>query len=438
MDQSEAKTRGIEIKHALNGGEQRINGHYVDGYHEESRTVFEFYGCYWHGCPTHFPDRNRVQHHQCLTMHQLYILTIGKSEELRRAGYQVVEFWECDYDKRYKEDPDFRSLVDSEFTNLDPLRPRDALFGGRTNSTKLYQEIDESSSEEIKYIDVCSLYPYVCKYGLFPLGHPTIYSQDNIDKDNIRQYCGLIKCKVLPPTNLYHPVLPQKCSKKLMFPLCRSCADKTDPHMRCTHLKEEDRSFTGTWVTIELFEALDRGYKLLDVYEVWHFSETAQYEKASGEGGIFAGYIDTFLRIKQESSGYPDWCMTEQDKIKFKQDYFEAEGIRLENVEKNKGMRAIAKIMLNSLWGKLAQRENMTKTEYISEPSKFFDLVTNPNKIVKNVDICRENLLLVNWDDTESTVEPHACSNVIVAAFVTVQARLKLYGILEKLYERVL
>ena len=110
----------------------------------------------------------------------------------------------------------------------------------------------------------------------------------------------------------------------------------------------------------------------------------------------------------------------------------------MENVEKNKGMRAIAKIMLNSLWGKLAQRENMTKTEYISEPSKFFDLVTNPNKIVKNVDICRENLLLVNWDDTESSVEPHACSNVIVAAFVTAQARLKLYGILEKLNERVL
>ena len=110
--QSEAKERGIEIKHALNGGEQRINGHYVDGYHEESRTVFEFYGCYWHGCPIHFPDRNRVHYHQCMTMHQLYILTIGKKEELRKAGNQVVELWECDYDKRYKEDPDFRSLVD--------------------------------------------------------------------------------------------------------------------------------------------------------------------------------------------------------------------------------------------------------------------------------------------------------------------------------------
>ena len=54
------------------------------------------------------------------------------------------------------------------------------------------------------------------------------------------------------------------------------------------------------------------------------------------------------------------------------------------------------------------------------------------------MDICRENLLLVNWDNTETSVEPHACSNVIVAAFVTTQARLKLYGNLEKLNERVL
>ena len=58
----------------------------------------------------------------------------------------MVELWECDYDKRYKDDPDFRTFVGSEFTNMDPLRPRDALFGGRTNSTKLYQKIDETSN----------------------------------------------------------------------------------------------------------------------------------------------------------------------------------------------------------------------------------------------------------------------------------------------------
>ena len=45
---------------------------------------------------------------------------------------------------------------------------------------------------------------------------------------------------------------------------------------------------------------------------------------------------------------------------------------------------------------------------------------------------------MVNWEDTESNVEAHACSNVFVAAFVTAQARLKLYENLEKLNERVL
>ena len=119
-------------------------------------------------------------------------------------------------------------------------------------------------------------------------------------------------------------------------------------------------------------------------------------------------------------------------------DYHQIEGILLEHVEKNKEMRAIAKIMLNSLWGKLAQRENLTGTEYISEPSKFFYLVTNPTKLVKNVDVYGELFLLVNWKDMDSVIEAHACSNVVVAAFVTAQARLKLYGVLEKLNERIL
>ena len=95
--------------------------------------------------------------------------------------------------------------------------------------------------------------------------------------------------------------------------------------------------------------------------------------------------------------------------------------------------------MLNSLLGKLTQRENLTRRrEYISEPSKFFDLVTNPTKLVKNVDVYGEQFLLVNWEDMDSTIEAYACSNVVVAAFVIAQAKLKLYGVLEKLNERVL
>ena len=57
---------------------------------------------------------------------------------------------------------------------------------------------------------------------------------------------------------------------------------------------------------------------------------------------------------------------------------------------------------------------------------------------MKNVSIYGERFVHVNWEDTDSLVEPHTCSNVIVGSFVTAQARLKLYEILEKLRSRVL
>jgi hypothetical protein len=44
------------IRHALNGGEVTLGHYTVDGYDEESRTVYEFYGCYWHGCPDCYPQ----------------------------------------------------------------------------------------------------------------------------------------------------------------------------------------------------------------------------------------------------------------------------------------------------------------------------------------------------------------------------------------------
>ena len=44
-------------------------------------------------------------------------------------------------------------MVGAGLTNLFLLRPRHALFGGRTNSTRLYHKINPSFQEKIKYID---------------------------------------------------------------------------------------------------------------------------------------------------------------------------------------------------------------------------------------------------------------------------------------------
>src|SRR5271170_3210731 len=51
----------IDIKHACHGGEQTIKlstGKIikVDGYHKDSNTVYQFHGCYYHGCPKCYDD----------------------------------------------------------------------------------------------------------------------------------------------------------------------------------------------------------------------------------------------------------------------------------------------------------------------------------------------------------------------------------------------
>jgi hypothetical protein len=44
-----AEKENIHIEHVRNGGEKRLGRYSMDGYHEESNTVYEFQGCLWHG-----------------------------------------------------------------------------------------------------------------------------------------------------------------------------------------------------------------------------------------------------------------------------------------------------------------------------------------------------------------------------------------------------
>ena len=44
-----AEKEGIAIEHGRNGGEKRVGRYSLDGYCEETRTAYEFQGCFWHG-----------------------------------------------------------------------------------------------------------------------------------------------------------------------------------------------------------------------------------------------------------------------------------------------------------------------------------------------------------------------------------------------------
>ena len=109
--------------------------------------------------------------------------------------------------------------------------------------------------------------------------------------------------------------------------------------------------------------AIEKGYKIIKIYEVYHFPETTQYDRESGSGGLFADYINTFLKIKQESSDWPKECDTETKKRDYIKQYELKERISLdpENIKPNQALRTIAKSLLTNLWGTLASNLKQIK-----------------------------------------------------------------------------
>ena len=166
-----AEKEEIRIQHARNGGEKRVGIYSLDGYCEETHTAYEYQGCYWHGkdffcevwrcyilymlclcfflgCPECYKKRNTQNPGaDNKPMEQLYQDTQTKVKYLKDRGFEVVEKWGCAFMKELKQDEELKQFV-KDHGFVDPLQPRDAFFGGRTNAAKLLHECQ--GNEKIK------------------------------------------------------------------------------------------------------------------------------------------------------------------------------------------------------------------------------------------------------------------------------------------------
>ena len=66
----------------------------------------------------------------------------------------------------------------------------------------------------------------------------------------------------------------------------------------------------------EVRMAVEMGYKILKIFEVYEYDVT-QYDRQTGQGGLFVQYIDTFLKLKTEASGYHSWVRTPEDEDRY-------------------------------------------------------------------------------------------------------------------------
>ncbi|XP_070158004.1 uncharacterized protein [Polyergus mexicanus] len=274
-------------------------------------------------------------------------------------------------------------LENHPMVETSPLDPRDAFFGSRTGNIVTRYEV--TGTEKIRYVDVCSL--------------------------------------VLPPRDLFHPVLPYRVQGKLLFALCRSCCE-TFSQVPCTHDDAREREFEGTWVTCELRKANGKGYLVTAVSEIWQY-KVSQFDHTTRQGGLFTEYINTFLQLKQEASGWPCECGENDDdaKERYLREYEKTEDIVLDkrNVTRNPGLRSVAKLCLNSFWGKFGQRSNLPNTEVVRTPQRFATLMMSAEHEITGILPVNDEVIYLSWRLRQDAVIPSPITNVVIVAYTTAQ-----------------
>jgi hypothetical protein len=410
-----------KMQHAMNTGEVAIGKYFVDGFDEDSQSIFEYYGCFHHGCDKCFSgDIQNPRTKQRLAVARA--CTRKREEILRSRGFKVVTTWACEWKKLKCEDPEVLSKVKALDIPV-PLHPRDAFFGGRTEAFVLH-----SAGKPLLYQDVTSLYPWVNSRMMYPVGHPEIITRDFKE---LEEYFGLVKCTVLPPKSLHVPVLPMHVGpeKKLLFPLCRTCAE-TFQVGHCTHSQNE-RAICGTWFSEEVKLAVEMGYTVLKMHTVWHFEEKTD--------DLFASYVKTFYKMKLCSSGLK--FESEEDVQQFIKKIWEKEGIRIfgpSEFRDNPGLRQIAKLMLNNLWGRFGMQENLSKNCFLSDFQKLSDMIDDPKLEIQGVRVVNEKVVQVisKAADVEFLETPKD-TNIFIAVTTTAWARIRLYNELRKVGRRI-
>ena len=218
--------------------------------------------------------------------------------------------------------------------------------------------------EDLNYYDVNSLYPSVMRND-FPLPQ-SIKKVSTPMISFIKDFEGVCECDVICPSDIKVPLLPVKTSQgKLVFPV---------------------GNFRGTYNHCELRKALELGYKLVPLKQVIY---TQTFNP-------FNSYVNTFYNKRLE---------------------YKAQGSNME---------LIYKLLLNSLYGKFAQKEKQKMTienlDFVSDKRKKELLFGDESVLVKN------NHLI----DIKKSRFDGLFSIPILSSYTTSYARLLMYDFINR------
>ena len=130
---------------------------------------------------------------------------------------------------------------------------------------------------------------------------------------------------------------------------------------------------------------------------------------------------------------------TEDEKLAFLQSFLDDEGVQLaaDAVKRNLGLRQIAKLLLNSSWGKLGQRSDRSEVVYTTNPEdfhKYFDSGEYDVLDMVHINPHLDRLVVRRLKCLDAKTPP--TNNLTLAIYVTSHARIRLFHFIEQAVQR--
>lgn len=423
----------------------KVGDHVVDGIYMDT-TAYMFLPCYDHGCDLCYPGAGRNMRknkffHQCLRECR------QRLREIQSLGKRVRFMWEHDWNV-CKKTAAFIEWNRSNRHRIElrtSLDPREAYKGGISELYKLRVE------GNIQMVDFVSQYPTallgksIDPYSQqavswkLPTGTPIIINKPGNYVVN-REILGIAKVCVLPPTNLYAPFLGYKVESKtlmsyeVLYGLCRTCMSERNLQL-CTHTHNDDRAIVGTWTLSELYYAMDLGYVILNWFEVWEYP--------GADDSIFKAFILPFMKTKIlcKRKGLVDNDNQFTEAGAQVRNYLESvsnETISADDFKDSPAERTIAKLMMNSFYGKWGQRSvwSETRTFTNEDYSKCLNVLQDPNINVQYAEVMSNGnlqVVVLEFEKHVAVSRGDASKNDHIAAYVTAYGRMMLNQLLQQL-----
>jgi len=238
---------------------------------------------------------------------------------------------------------------------------REGYRGGRC------QSFQKGEFKNTSMIDLNALYPFIMINMKFPdLKSETFFKKplEIMKQSDILNKIGVLRCTIDSPKDIEIPYLPIRYKKKTEYP--------------------RGKTLTATWTILEVSEAVARGYTIKDIDWVVLYNEL--------DINPFEEYLTELYKLRSKSKGE---------------------------------MKHVVKLIMNSLYGKFAQKRNSVDYKLI----KRIEFGEYLNKGYKLAGVTPRGDIMSK--DNEPYIARY--TNPIISTLITAAARDHLYKFLEKI-----